>query len=60
MILNLLKESLKLNEEIDLQQPDIKTSDFAIYELTEYNDFNSFTLNGVEDIGGVFGIHQST
>ena len=60
MILNLLKESkIKLNEEIDLDNPNFTTSAFKIYELTDRNDFGSFTINGEDSVADHFGFSQN-
>ena len=61
MILNLLKENL-LKEDINLDEPDIKTVKFSIYEIKEFADFAAFQLP--DDDGGsvavCFGFTQST
>jgi len=48
MILNLLNEDLKLNEEINIDRPDISTSILSIYEIEQQNDLNSFELEDNE------------
>lgn len=60
MILNLLKESkIKLNEEINLDNPNFVTSAFRIYELTNRNDFANFTINGNNGVADHFGFSQN-
>ncbi len=60
MILNLLKENkINLNEEIDLNNPTVKTTNFKIYELTDRNDFSSFTINGENSVADHFGFSQN-
>lgn len=61
MILNLLKENL-LKEDINLDEPDIKTVKFSIYEIKEFADFGAFQLPDDEEgsVAVCFGFTQST
>ena len=58
MILNLLKENL-LKEDINLDEPDIKTSKFSIYKINQRTDLDSFTLSNGENVGEHFGLTES-
>ena len=59
MILNLLKESLKLNEDINLDEPSLSNNFFNIYEITDREDFNVFTMNGENNVADHYNFSQN-
>ena len=59
MILNLLKESLKLNEDINLDEPSLSNDFFNIYEITDREDFNVFTMNGENTVADHYNFSQN-
>ena len=58
MILNLLQENL-LKEDINLEEPDIKTSKFSIYKINQRSDFDVFTLPNGENVAEHFGLNEA-
>ena len=58
IIFNFLKENL-LKEDINLEEPDIKTPKFSIYKIDQRSDFGSFTLSNGEDVAEHFGLTES-
>lgn len=58
MILNLLKENL-LKEDINLEEPDIKTTKFSIYKINQRSDFDVFTLPNNESVAEHFGLNET-
>jgi len=59
MILNLLNEKLKLNEDINLDNPAIYTDSINIYEITDIKDFENFTMDNNEDVAKHYGFTQN-
>lgn len=59
MILNLLRESLKLNEDINLDEPDVSTNAVNIYELESRDDFATFTINGHNQVADHYNFSQN-
>ena len=53
MILNLLKE------DINLEEPDIKTTKFSIYKINQRSDFDAFTLPNNESVAEHFGLNET-
>lgn len=59
MILDFLNEKLNLKEEINLDNPTIRTVYHNIYELENYNDFNAFTLADNNSVSSHFNFTQN-
>lgn len=59
MILNLLKESLKLNEDINLDEPDVFSNAVNIYELESRDDFATFIINGHNQVADHYNFSQN-
>lgn len=59
MILDFLNEKLNLKEEINLDNPTIRTVYHNIYELENYNDFNAFTLADNNNVSSHFNFTQN-
>ena len=59
MILDFLNEKLNLKEEINLDNPTIRTIYHNIYELEDYNDFNAFTLSDNNNVSSHFNFTRN-
>ena len=60
MILSKLKENKGiLNEEINLDEPDIHTTAINIYELQSRDDFNTFSIDGENNVADHYGFSQN-